>query len=83
MTRNNLNDLSVSFPLGCFTAVTGISGSGKSSLVSQALLELVGAGLGRVVETEDEPNLEDDAPQASGGRISGGLEHIRRLVQVD
>ncbi|WP_294738932.1 excinuclease ABC subunit UvrA [uncultured Pseudomonas sp.] len=83
VTRNNLNDLSVSFPLGCFTAVTGISGSGKSSLVSQALLELVGAGLGRVVETEDEPNLEDDAPQASGGRISGGLEHIRRLVQVD
>jgi len=83
VTRNNLNDLSVSFPLGCFTAVTGISGSGKSSLVSQALLELVGAGLGRVVETEDEPSLEDDAPQASGGRISGGLEHIRRLVQVD
>ena len=83
VTRNNLNDLSVSFPLGCFTAVTGISGSGKSSLVSQALLELVGAGLGRVVETEDEPSLEDDTPQTSGGRISGGLEHIRRLVQVD
>ncbi|NWA30663.1 excinuclease ABC subunit UvrA [Pseudomonas sp. C6002] len=83
VTRNNLNDLSVDFPLSCFTAVTGISGSGKSSLVSQALLELVGAGLGRVVETEDEPSLEDDAPQTSGGRISGGLEHIRRLVQVD
>ncbi|NWA88947.1 excinuclease ABC subunit UvrA [Pseudomonas sp. D8002] len=83
VTRNNLNDLSVDFPLGCFTAVTGISGSGKSSLVSQALLELVGAGMGRVVETEDEPSLEDDAPQTSGGRISGGLEHIRRLVQVD
>ncbi len=83
VTRNNLNDLSVDFPLGCFTAVTGISGSGKSSLVSQALLELVSAGLGRVVEAEDEPSLEDDAPQTSGGRISGGLEHIRRLVQVD
>jgi len=83
VTRNNLNHLSVDFPLGCFTAVTGISGSGKSSLVSQALLELVGAGLGRVVEAEDEPSLEDDTPQTSGGRISGGLEHIRRLVQVD
>jgi len=83
VTRNNLNDLNVDFPLGCFTAVTGISGSGKSSLVSQALLELVGAGLGRVVEAEDEPSLEDDTPQTSGGRISGGLEHIRRLVQVD
>ena len=83
VTRNNLNDLSVDFPLGCFTAVTGISGSGKSSLVSQALLELVGTGLGRVVESDEEPSLEDDTPQSSGGRISAGLEHIRRLVQVD
>ena len=83
VTRNNLDDLSVDFPLGCFTAVTGISGSGKSSLVSQALLELVGAGLGRVVDNDEEPSLEDDAPQTSGGRISAGLEHIRRLVQVD
>ncbi len=83
VTRNNLNDLSVDFPLGCFTAVTGISGSGKSSLVSQALLELVGTGLGRVVESDEEPSLEDDTPHSSGGRISAGLEHIRRLVQVD
>jgi excinuclease ABC subunit A len=83
VTRNNLNDLSVDFPLGCFTAVTGISGSGKSSLVSQALLELVGSGLGRVVENDEEPSLEDDTPQTSGGHISAGLEQIRRLVQVD
>lgn len=83
VTRNNLKDLSVDFPLGCFTAVTGISGSGKSSLVSQALLELVGSGLGRVLENDEEPSLEDDTPQTSGGRISAGLEHIRRLVQVD
>ena len=83
VTRNNLNDLSVDFPLGCFTAVTGISGSGKSSLVSQALLELVGAGLGRVVEADEEPSLEEDTPQTSGGRITAGLESIRRLVQVD
>ncbi|MEB2649639.1 excinuclease ABC subunit UvrA [Pseudomonas canadensis] len=83
LTRNNLKDLNVDFPLGCFTAVTGISGSGKSSLVSQALLELVGAGLGRVVENDEEPSLEDDAPQTSGGSIKAGLEHIRRLVQVD
>ncbi|PIB41147.1 excinuclease ABC subunit A [Pseudomonas sp. 2822-15] len=83
VTRNNLKDLSVDFPLGCFTAVTGISGSGKSSLVSQALLELVGTGLGRVLESDEEPSLEDAAPQSSGGRISSGLEQIRRLVQVD
>ena len=65
VTRNNLKAVSVDFPLGCFTAVTGISGSGKSSLVSQALLELVGSGLGRVLESDDEPSLEDDTDRKS------------------
>ncbi|MFN2241627.1 MAG: excinuclease ABC subunit UvrA, partial [Anaerolineae bacterium] len=35
--QNNLKNLDVSFPLGLFTCVTGVSGSGKSSLVSQTL----------------------------------------------
>ncbi|MDR7054175.1 excinuclease ABC subunit A [Pseudomonas koreensis] len=85
VTRNNLNNLSAEFPLGCFTSVTGVSGSGKSSLVSQALLELVGAQLGRpVAEAEsEESSLEDDAPPPSTGQISAGLESIKRLVQVD
>jgi excinuclease ABC subunit A len=85
VTRNNLMDLSAEFPLGCFTAVTGISGSGKSSLVSQALLELVGAALGSSTPHSDqeEPSLEDDAPVSTGGRIASGLESIKRLVQVD
>jgi len=86
ITRNNLIDLAVEFPLGCFSAVTGISGSGKSSLVSQALLELVGAELGRPAASnndQEEPSLEDDAPQPTGGRITEGLDAIKRLVQVD
>jgi excinuclease ABC subunit A len=85
ITRNNLNNLSAEFPLGCFTSVTGVSGSGKSSLVSQALLELVGAQLGRpTVESEpEELSLEDDAPQVSSGQVMSGLESIKRLVQVD
>ncbi|WP_460043839.1 excinuclease ABC subunit UvrA [Pseudomonas sp. S2_H01] len=86
ITRNNLNDLAAEFPLGCFSAVTGISGSGKSSLVSQALLELVGAELGRPAASnndQEEPSLEDDAPQPTGGRITEGLDAIKRLVQVD
>ncbi|MGF0237645.1 excinuclease ABC subunit A [Rhodococcus sp. IEGM1300] len=85
ITRNNLNDLNAEFPLGCFTSVTGVSGSGKSSLVSQALLELVGAHLGRTAsESEpEEPSLEDDAPQVSGGQVTDGLASIKRLVQVD
>ncbi|HWH87592.1 MAG TPA: excinuclease ABC subunit UvrA [Pseudomonas sp.] len=85
VTRNNLNNLSAEFPLGCFTSVTGVSGSGKSSLVSQALLELVGAQLGRpVAEAEpEEISLEDDTPPPGSGQITAGLESIKRLVQVD
>ncbi|WJK07465.1 excinuclease ABC subunit UvrA [Pseudomonas fluorescens] len=85
VTRNNLNNLSAEFPLGCFTSVTGVSGSGKSSLVSQALLELVGAQLGRSVSDAEpeELSLEDESPTASTGQVSAGLESIKRLVQVD
>ena len=85
VSRNNLQDVNAEFPLGCFTAVTGISGSGKSSLVSHALLELVGGHLGQVANNAEpqELNLEDDTPQASEGRVTAGLEHIKRLVQVD
>lgn len=85
ISRNNLHALNTEFPLGCFTSVTGISGSGKSSLVSQALLELVGAHLGRTAR-DGEPealSLEDEAPQTSGGQVTSGLESIKRLVQVD
>jgi excinuclease ABC subunit A len=85
VTRNNLNNLSAAFPLGCFTSVTGISGSGKSSLVSHALLELVGAHLGHTADNADNeaPSLEDEAPQASSGKVVAGLKGIRRLVKVD
>ncbi|KEX91390.1 excinuclease ABC subunit A [Pseudomonas putida] len=86
ITRNNLDNLNVEFPLGCFTAVTGVSGSGKSSLVSQALLELVGAQIGRPgVDSEplEELSLEDDAPTVVGGQVTAGLASIKRLVQVD
>ena len=85
VTRNNLNGLDVGFPLGVFTTVTGVSGSGKSSLVSQALVELVAEALGHdVVASDDESSeLERDGSMATGGRIDGGMEHIKRLVQVD
>ena len=54
VTRNNLNHLNVAFPLGVFTTVTGVSGSGKSSLVSQALVELVAEHLGHALPQEEE-----------------------------
>ncbi|WP_236238460.1 excinuclease ABC subunit UvrA [Pseudomonas faucium] len=85
ISRNNLRELSAQFPLGCFTAVTGVSGSGKSSLVSQALLELVGAHLGHAEQRAEaeEQSLEDEPEQLGSGYVSAGLEHIKRLVQVD
>ena len=86
ITRNNLQGLNVAFPLGCFTAVTGVSGSGKSSLVSQALLELVSEHLGSTLagDEEDESDpLETSPTPAAGGRIAAGAQAIRRLVRVD
>ena len=85
MTRNNLHQLDVDFPLGVLTTVTGVSGSGKSSLVSQALVELVARHLGHEVpaEEEDVDELERAPIEATGGRIAGGMEQLRRLVRVD
>ncbi len=37
VTHNNLRNLSAQFPLGCFTCITGVSGSGKSSLITETL----------------------------------------------
>jgi excinuclease ABC subunit A len=86
VTRNNVRKLSVAFPLGTLTAVTGVSGSGKSSLVSRALVELVGQHLGHGLpadEEEDADPLSGDSTAPSEGRIIDGLSAIRRLVQVD
>ncbi len=85
VTRNNLHQLNVDFPLGVFTSVTGVSGSGKSSLVSQVLVELVAASLGHELpaeETETDP-LQDAPVVTLGGHIQSGLENIKKLVLVD
>ena len=85
VTRNNLDGLDVDFPLGVLTSVTGVSGSGKSSLVSQALVELVSRALGLAVrvDEEDAEGPDDDGMRETGGRITAGAEQIRRLVRVD
>ncbi len=83
--RNNLRAVDVAFPLGAFTAVTGVSGSGKSSLVSQVLVELVAGALGAPAEDEDDDAgaLERRLPVGNGGRLADGLQGITRLVRVD
>ncbi|MBT1707895.1 excinuclease ABC subunit UvrA [Fulvivirgaceae bacterium PWU5] len=85
ITINNLRGLEAKFPLGVFTSVTGISGSGKSSLVSQALVGLVSTHLGQALpEEEDEADPLADSPAITvNGKIAGGMEHIKRLVVVD
>lgn len=85
VTRNNLNKLDVAFPLGTFTTVTGVSGSGKSSLVSQALVDIVADHLGQEIAPLDNEEVEEleRTVTTTSGRISGNLEKIKRLVRVD
>jgi excinuclease ABC subunit A len=85
VTRNNLHELDVDFPLGVFTSVTGVSGSGKSSLVSQVLVELVAEQLGHEPPTDEEEGeeLERTVVLTTGGRIVEGMESLKRLVRVD
>jgi excinuclease ABC subunit A len=87
VTRNNLHRLDVDIPLGVFTAVTGISGSGKSSLISQFLVEAVADRLGQRSDGEaavaDEADLLDARVETLGGEIAGGMADIKRLVVVD
>jgi excinuclease ABC subunit A len=85
VTRNNLDGLDVAFPLGVFTSVTGVSGSGKSSLVSQALVELVAEHLGHDIPAQEEEGeeLERAAVIPASGRIVSGMKGIKRLVRVD
>jgi excinuclease ABC subunit A len=87
VTRNNLESLRAAFPLGVMTSVTGVSGSGKSSLVSQVLVELVAAQLGSHARSDDDdqqgPALEDAAIETLGGKIVSGMDRIKRLIVVD
>jgi excinuclease ABC subunit A len=82
---NNLAGIDARFPLKAMTAVTGVSGSGKSSLVSQALVQLVLESLGSEASQADDEHdsLQDHALPRAGGRIAAGMEGIQRLVQVD
>jgi excinuclease ABC subunit A len=85
VTRNNLQDLDVKFPLGVLTSVTGVSGSGKSSLVSQVLVELIAGHLGNVLSpTEEEADiLQQETIKTTGGKVTAGAETIKRMVVVD
>lgn len=81
--RNNLRGLDARIPLGVFTSVTGVSGSGKSSLVSQVLVELVGEHLGQPQKATEDETDEEEAELPVGGRLHAGAEQLSRIVTVD
>jgi excinuclease ABC subunit A len=69
---NNLQRIEVTFPLGVMTAVTGVSGSGKSSLVIESLYKLARLGLNNKVA----------AITQDGAKLSG-LESIDKIIDID
>ena len=69
--ENNLRHVDVAIPLGTFTCVTGVSGSGKSSLVNEILYKKLGADLNRV---KVRPGKHD--------RIEGE-EYLDKVINID
>ena len=69
--EHNLRHIDVTFPLGTFTCVTGVSGSGKSSLVNEILFKKLGADLNR---TKTRAGKHD--------RIEGE-EYLDKVINID
>ena len=69
--ENNLHHIDVDFPLGTFICVTGVSGSGKSSLINEILYKKLGADLNRV---KVRPGKHD--------RIEGE-EFLDKVIDID
>jgi len=70
-TQNNLKDITVKVPVGLFTCVTGVSGSGKSSLINQVLLP------------EAEHELNGKATKPGKVREIKGLDHFDKVISID
>ena len=70
-TENNLKDVNVQIPLGTLTCVTGVSGSGKSSLVGEVLNKTL---LGKLNHARTRPGA---------CRCVEGLEHLDKVIDID
>ena len=69
--QNNLKNVTVKFPVGVFTAVTGVSGSGKSSLVNQILYPALS---NKIMRTR--------IPEGDAERVDGA-ENIDKVICID
>ena len=69
--ENNLRDVDVEFPLGTLTVVTGVSGSGKSSLINEVLFKRLGAQLMRM------------KVRPGQCRAIEGIEYLDKVVDID
>ena len=69
--HHNLKSVDVDFPLGCFVCVTGVSGSGKSSLVNGILYPVLAQKLNRAIT------------YAGKYREIEGLEHLDKVICID
>jgi len=72
VTLNNIRNLSARLPLGNFVCVTGVSGSGKSSLILQTLLPVAREILNRARKVNRIEGVEID-----------GLEHLDKVIYLD
>ncbi len=70
-TLNNLKNLDVSLPLGAFSCVTGVSGSGKSSLINEILYKKLAA------------ELNGARLHSTGYDEIEGLEHLDKVIGID
>lgn len=70
-TGNNLKDVSISLPLGCIIGISGVSGSGKSSLINDTLMPVISNRLYR------------SKYRVLPYRTLEGLENIDKLVEID
>ena len=70
-TENNLKDVDVEIPLGTLTCVTGVSGSGKSSLVTEVLNKHL---LGKLNHARTRPGA---------CRCVEGMEHLDKVIDID
>lgn len=69
--KNNLKNIDVPIPLGCMTLITGVSGSGKSSLVNEVLLPYLSEKLNRAKPTAVECDGID------------GIEYLDKVIAID